>query len=69
MSLLLRPDPGDDERPALEAALRGLAREVRAIPMPYASAWRQAALRENAAAGLDGGPAQDARRDAGIVEP
>jgi hypothetical protein len=51
------PEPTDDERRAILAALR--AADERS---PYTSAWRLAALRDGALAEEPGG-------DAGVVEP
>jgi hypothetical protein len=45
----ISPEPTPSEREALEVALqRLLADDV--VPTPYASAWREAGIRENAGA-------------------
>jgi hypothetical protein len=62
---LFTPEPARDERAALVKAL-GEARS--SAPAAYGSAWRRAGLLENAP-GLGSRPAEEARGDAGIVEP
>jgi len=46
MELAIVPDPSDEERVAIEVALRRLA-APRALPPAYTSAWRRAALGES----------------------
>ena len=50
MELRIDPEPGPEERKAIELALERLL-DVGALPAAYTSAWRDAGIHENIEAG------------------
>ena len=66
MPVAFTPEPNAEERAALVAALALEGASAGGRPAAYASAWRRAAIAENASGGA---AAQQARGDAGVVEP
>ena len=61
MELEIRPEPHDDERTAILAALVRLEEQ----PAAYTSGWSASALDDL----RDGALAEDARSDPGVVQP
>ena len=59
-----------DEPSGLERAVERVLKDGGEAPAAYASAWRRAALRENARGDdeLEGAAAQNPRRDARVVQ-
>ena len=61
MAIEITPEPTDDERRAILAALSA----AETVPAAYTSRWRVSALDDL----RDGALAQQSGRDAGVVEP
>lgn len=61
MAIEIAPEPNDDERRAILAALAA----ARPVPAAYTSRWRAAALTDL----RDGALAEESGSDAGVVEP
>jgi hypothetical protein len=61
MTIEIVPEPSEDERRAIVAALDA----ARALPAAYSSRWRAAALDDL----RDGALAEESGGDAGVVEP
>lgn len=61
MAIEITPEPNEDERRAIVAALAA----AEAMPAAYASRWRASALDDL----RDGALAEQSRSDAGVVEP
>ena len=61
MAIEITPEPDEDERRAILAALAG----AEAAPGAYTSRWRAAALADL----RDGALAEESGSDAGVVEP
>lgn len=61
MAIEIAPEPSEDERRAILAALEA----ARAVPAAYTSRWRASALADLS----DGAFAEESGSDAGVVEP